>query len=479
MRWRIRSQLLVPLLTLLLGVVGISVWTAIASANRARRDIETRVHGSARTVTQAKYPLTPRTLLLMRELSQAEYLLDEDGHISATFDAPTLPAGLPEPADDPDTIPLGPRVVVNGKAYLCSGVRFQRSETGSVLYILYPESLWRDALWDAIRPSLILGGFAGLASLVLLLGVGRRLSRRIGELERRTRLIAGGDFSAMPLPRRDDEIRDLAGSINEMAERLAQLQDTVQKTERLRLLGQVSGGLAHQLRNGVTGARLALQLHARECAGNGDADALEVALRQLALLESNLKRFLDLGRTGQERREPCSLSALVEEAVTLLRPQCRHAHIDLAWQPPDTDATVMGDAGQLGHLFLNVIGNAVEAAGPGGRVVVELKIADCRLPIADSRTIGNRQSAIIEVSDSGPGPSPKVAERLFEPFVTGKPDGVGLGLAVARQVAESHGGKITWKREADQTCFVIELPVETAARGLAPGVTKPVEAGKG
>ena len=66
----------------------------------------------------------------------------------------------------------------------------------------------------------------------------------------------------------------------------------------------------------------------------------------------------------------------------------------------------------------------------------------------------------IEVSDSGPGPPPEVAGRLFEPFVTGKPEGVGLGLAVARQVAEAHGGRITWRREPGRTCFRIELPLE-------------------
>jgi nitrogen-specific signal transduction histidine kinase len=67
------------------------------------------------------------------------------------------------------------------------------------------------------------------------------------------------------------------------------------------------------------------------------------------------------------------------------------------------------------------------------------------------------------VSDSGPGPSEEVAGRLFEPFVTGKPDGVGLGLAVARQVVEAHGGRIGWRREADRTCFTIELPLEQRA----------------
>jgi nitrogen-specific signal transduction histidine kinase len=64
----------------------------------------------------------------------------------------------------------------------------------------------------------------------------------------------------------------------------------------------------------------------------------------------------------------------------------------------------------------------------------------------------------VEVLDSGPGPPPEVAGRLFEPFVTGKPEGVGLGLAVARQVAEGHGGAVSWRREGGRTCFRIELP---------------------
>jgi nitrogen-specific signal transduction histidine kinase len=61
-----------------------------------------------------------------------------------------------------------------------------------------------------------------------------------------------------------------------------------------------------------------------------------------------------------------------------------------------------------------------------------------------------------------------VAERLFEPFVTGKPEGVGLGLAVARQVAEAHGGRITWGREGGHTCFRIELPLAAGAASLRP-----------
>jgi signal transduction histidine kinase len=454
MRWPIRYQLLAPLLMLLLGVVALSTWTAVASAARARQQLETQFRGIAHTLSESAFPLHPGVLKQMKGLTGAEYLLVRSGG-ERIGTLPDTDIDLP-PAeavvDDWQTLRLGPPVTVDGRTYLCSGVRLllHPDSRPATLYILYPEALWRDALWEAVRPSLVVGGCIGLASVLLAVGVGRRLSRRIGELERRTRLIAAGDFSPMPLPRRNDELRDLTRSVNEMAGQLAQLQETMQKTERLRLLGQVSGGLAHQLRNGLTGARLALQVHARECPSReADGAALEVALRQLNLLEAHLKRFLDLGRAGDLKREPCSLKALVGEAVALLRPQCRHAGTELRWQPAEADCTVRGDAGQLGQLFLNVIGNAAQAAGPGGWVEVSTK--DDGL---------STRYFVLQVADSGPGPPPEIAARLFEPFVTGKPEGVGLGLAVARQVAEAHGGTIRWQRDGDRTCFRIELPLE-------------------
>jgi signal transduction histidine kinase len=464
MRWRIRSQLLLPLLLLLLGVLGLSVWMAFAAANDARRQIETRVRNVGRLLSEGKFPLRENVLPWVKQLSGADFLLlRQDGGRISTLDVD--PEHLPsaeEVREDWQTFRLGPPIRAGEETFLCSGIHLlQGQNAGDTLYILYPESLWRDALWEAVWPFLILGGSVGAASVGLAIGLGQGLSRRIRELERRTRLIAGGDFSPMPLPQRDDEIRDLAQSINEMAQRLAQFQETAQRTERLRLLGQVGGGLAHQLRNGLTGVRLAVQLFVRECSGQTDTAALEVALRQLTLLETNLKRFLDLGRDGEGRRERCSLPALVGEAVELLRPQCQHAAIELRWQPPPGDPILQGDPGRLGQLILNVLGNAVEAAGPGGTVQVTLS--------EEARLAPRPSVVVLEVLDSGAGPPPAVAERLFEPFVTGKPEGVGLGLAVARQVAEAHGGCISWSRKNNWTCFRIELPL--SAVGYPPKTT--------
>src|SRR5690606_34907725 len=116
------------------------------------------------------------------------------------------------------------------------------------------------------------------------------------------------------------------------------------------------------------------------------------------------------------------------------------------------------DAEQLRHLLLNLLTNAVEAASAGGKV-------DVRWGCGAGR-------AFVEVIDSGPGPPPEVAARLFEPFVTGKPVGVGLGLATARQLAEAHGGTLAWSRVPEGTCFRLELPVVPGAESSKEARTR-------
>ncbi len=425
----------------------------------ARQQIETRIRRVARDLTErSNYPLKENVLQQMKGLSEADYLLvPKEGPPRTTL--AQVPAELP-PADtvseDWHTLRLGPLLTVDGRSYLCGGIRLRPPRGGETLYFLYPQNRWRDALWEAVGPVVILGGGIGLASVVLAFGLGQSLSERLGELERRTRLIAAGDFSPMPLPPRNDEIRDLTRSVNDMAGKLARYQETVKRAERLRLLDQVSGGLAHQLRNGLTGTRLAVQLYLRECNAGADTSALDVALRQLNLLEANLKRFLDLGHSDSLERVSCSLPALVTEVVALLLPRCRHTGIDLDWQAPPTPAVLCADPGQLQQMILNLVSNAIEAAGPGGSVRIRL---------------GQEQEVWLEIWDSGSGIKPDIADRLFEPFTTGKPEGLGLGLALSRQIVEAHAGRIRWFRQDGQTCFRVDLPRgETDTRVAAEGL---------
>jgi signal transduction histidine kinase len=448
-RLGIRYRLLLPLGLLLLGVVAASLWSARVAARRAEERVAGQVRDVSHTLQHATFPLTAPVLEQVKSLSGAELLLvNSDGFRLTTFPSAQVQLPTAEALAAVGDDGIGPPVKVNAATYRCRRLVLREApNAGRVVYIFYPESLLDEAIADAVRPS-FLGLAFGLVAVGLTFGIGQRLVARIRALERRTRQIAAGDFSPMPVPRANDELRDLTTSVNEMAERLARLQQAVQTTERLRLTGQLASGLAHQLRNGVTGARLAVEVYLAEHAGE-DMEALSVTLRQLAVMETNLRRFIDLGRPAEGKRRDFSLVTMLTDVVDLYRPRCKHAGVELRWEPPTQEMKVEGDRGQLGDLFANLLGNAVDAVGVGGEVGVSLR--------ADG------EQAVVEVSDTGPGPPPDVARRLFEPFVTGKPEGIGLGLAVARHAAEAHGGTITWWREAGRTVFRVELPTSPAA----------------
>lgn len=437
MRWSIRYRLLLPLGLLLLGVVGFSVGSAVVSATRTERRILGQVRSVVQSLSNASYPLTQGVLEQVKQLSGAEYLLVGEDRIA------TLPILLKFDARSLLPSELESRLVVGEKPYLSRAVllRVPHRNAGSMLYVFYPEDLLDDAIRDAVRPSLF-GLIFGLVTVVFTFGIAQRLVGRIRELDRRTRLIARGDFSPMPLPKQQDELYDLASSVNGMAGQLSQLQEAVRRAERLRLVGQLSGGLAHQLRNSVTGARLALQVHQ---AGHPDeSEALEVVLRQLRLMDSNLRRFIELGRDNETRREVCSLTAILEDMLSLLRPQADHIGIKLTEAFDSPDALILGDPSQLTDLFLNLLTNAIEAAGPGGAV--------------EFRMLRESECFLVEIRDNGPGPPAEIAERLFEPFATAKPEGIGLGLAVAKRATEAHGGTLDWRREGNETVFRVRLP---------------------
>ncbi|MBA4066861.1 MAG: hypothetical protein C0501_24770 [Isosphaera sp.] len=450
MRLSLRYRLLLPLTLLLLGDAAATAWAAATAARSAERRLADQQWAVARTLAEPRttFPLTERVLQQMKGFSGAEFLyVHPTDPPESTFPdpAPHPPADVPTaalPADGEDHT-LGPPVEVAGRAYRCLRLPLR----GGSLYIFYPEALRRTAVRDAVRPLVVLGGVSGLVAVGLAVAFGSRLVSRVRDLDARTRLIAAGDFRPMPVRGADDELRDLCGAVNDMARRLAGFQDELQQTERLRVLGQFSGGLAHQLRNAAAGAKLALELFLAENP-SADPEPLRVALRQLARIEANLRQFLALGKPPAADRRPCDVGSLVDQAVSLLRPQCQHAGTVLVWKPPADPAVLPGDAAQLSHLFGNVIGNAVEAAGPGGTVEVQARSAS--------------KGVVVEVADTGPGPPAAVADRLFEPFVTGKDQGIGLGLAVAKQAADAHGGTITWERRGGRTVFRIELPATPA-----------------
>jgi len=462
MRWPIHLQLLLPML--LIAGLAIALTSTISGslvASRVRRQQEENLHRVLATLTEAAFPLTDRVLRQMSGLSGAEFVvLDDRGRVEAStlrLAAADLPAlqrlplekGLKQVSADPVAEVAGRRYLGHRMpVVLPASMPARRS-----LVVLYEEDRWRSAARQAAYPALIAGGVAALAAMLLAALVARRFVGPIQQLGHETARIAEGSFRPVVVPVRNDEIRDLALSVNSMAEKLSRYEGEVRDHERLRTLTQLGAGLAHQLRNSATGARMAIELHRRGSSSGKSGEALDVAMRQLRLMESYLQRFLQVDRNGGHAWSEVDLAAILQSVLELVRPACAHGHIELSFSPPPERLAIWGDPDALRDLLMNVVLNAVEAAKrPGGK--------EARVWVEVERPAANR--AVIQVRDSGAGPAAAVMERLFEPFVSDKPEGVGLGLFLARLVAEALGGRIGWRRIDELTCFSIELPVQTS-----------------
>jgi signal transduction histidine kinase len=460
MRWPLRYQILLPFAAVMLAsVLSVSLIEAYLAARRTQAQIERQLRNVAQTLLDANFPLTDAVLKQMRGLSGAEFvLLDNRGRVQAsTLDASRFSAILPAEAPQPDWT-SGEVVELAAQQYFHAATRVppRAGQDGPMaLHILYPRRSLQDARWQAAYPPILVGSVVLGAVILLASVIAGRLSLPILELRRQLSRLVRGDFQPVPLPKRNDELRDLVDSVNVLAVQLAESRRAIERTERLALLGQLSGGLAHQLRNSVTGARLAVQLHQRRCAAD-DHDSLVVALRQLTLTESHLQRFLTVGQPTVPRRGPCDLKQIAADVAALVAPACKHRSVDLQLDlESESPAVICADGEQLTQLLLNLVLNGIEAAGNGGWVRIAVAVAP--------------QATTLRVFDSGPGPDQRLLDRLFEAFVTAKPEGIGLGLTVAKRTAEAHGGTVRYV-QGRPTCFEVVLPTlpQEPAAGATP-----------
>jgi signal transduction histidine kinase len=164
--------------------------------------------------------------------------------------------------------------------------------------------------------------------------------------------------------------------------------------------------------------------------------------------------LLDLSRPLPAGGERVDLRALADDVVSRLREARLLEGVDVAVQGA---ASAPGHPEKLRQVLVNLVRNAAEAAGPGGRVAV---------------AVAEREGAAeVAVEDSGPGVSPELRPRLFEPFFTTKPGGTGLGLAVSRAIARAHGGELAADAAAGGGArFALRLPRGTAAPPAAEAV---------
>ena len=466
-----------------------SAWLAV---RRAEEQTLLRIQNVVDTLSDSRLTYTDAILDKMSGLSGAEFLaLDRDDRpVAATLPDPEVIAKAAKAApviSSESSMTQLPRV--DTQLGPCFAARVAADGAGQVatLVVLYPEASWEEARWTATWPPLLVG----VGTVIVMAGISAwlagRISRRINSVRALLEEIADGRFPEASVgdevTERVDEIDDLIASAGSLSAQLRELQHTIQHTERVRLLAQLAGGLAHQLRNAVTGARMAVQLHQKRCpltsnaavgeAGSGSDDTLSVALHQLSLTEEQIRGLLSLSRQEVEPARPAKLSEAILEIERLVAVQCEHFHVTLRVKFPEGVDWKIGDADGFRTTVLNLALNAIEAAGNGGLIEIAVKPeadgADGSEPREERRSGPESsesltgQFVVVEVCDSGSGPPSEISEILFEPFVTSKPEGVGFGLALASSAAEAAGGTLAWERHEGMTVFRFSVPAQPVA----------------
>lgn len=226
-----------------------------------------------------------------------------------------------------------------------------------------------------------------------------------------------------------------------IAAKMEQSEREANRSAQLATLGQLAAGLAHELRNPLTAMRLLVEA-GREVGDSGQLDGrdLQVLDEEIGRLEQLVESFLDFARPPKLEKTMFDARSLVEHTMRLVGAPARQRGVTIDWRPPAEMVTVEADAVQMRQVVLNVLLNAMDAAGEGGRVSIEVEATNSNS--APNRA-GSESGANIQISDDGPGISNDMKEKIFEPFYSSKEVGMGLGLAVSRRIVEAHGGQIT------------------------------------
>jgi signal transduction histidine kinase len=277
---------------------------------------------------------------------------------------------------------------------------------------------------------------------------GRSFISPILMLQRATQTVASGQLDARVNIKTGDEFTELGNAFNTMANRLVELTENIKRQERHAMFGRVAAGLTHDLMHPIQNIGNNVRWLMRD-----DVDAESRAASRAIILREleTIKRFMeDLRNVVKPKpieRFALDINTAVSEIVDPMRAEGDRGNVALEAAYASEPLVIEGDRFALGRVFRNLITNAIQATGPGGRVMVRTGRVDNLVEIS--------------VTDTGSGIAPERLSQIFEDFVTTKRRGLGLGLAISKRIVEQLDGTITVESELGRgTAFTLRFPIK-------------------
>lgn len=309
-----------------------------------------------------------------------------------------------------------------------------------------------------------LGAMSGSALLIalILLGVALLTVRPLQALNSGVKRIADGHYD--PIDYRgakllgQDELVTLTDEFNSMARALQARDEALKnqhaallKSERLATVGRMTSLITHELRNPLSSIGLnaeMLQDGLLELPDESRSEYLahlDTITREVDRLRDITEEYLVYARLPEPKLAHVDLGDLVEQLVDFHVWEWSQSRVNVIFSPPPDPIPIRADANQLRQAMLNLVKNAVEASPPDSTVSIQI--------------IPKDRSFEITITDEGEGIPPELRDSLFEPFVTSKAKGTGLGLAMTQEIITEHGGQLDFECPEDRgTVFTIELP---------------------
>jgi two-component system, NtrC family, sensor kinase len=309
-----------------------------------------------------------------------------------------------------------------------------------------------------------------LIIFVFLFIVSILIDRPINKMITTIRRIEKGDLSARMNVKQKDELGLLAKSFNNMVESLEKTKreleeyhtEQIEKAAKLASLGEVASGIAHEIKNPLTGISCAIQVLQSELSEDDNKRTLiDEVLNQIKRLDRTVKDLLVFAKPKPPYLVSSKIYDVIEKAMFLVNAEAKKQNIIIETDIEKEIPTIRMDPDQIQQVLLNLMINAVQAMPEGGKLSISVSVKDYK-EVRSNITMAPRTDKVLaaKIQDTGEGISPEDMEDIFKPFFTKKSKGTGLGLSISRKIIRGHGGEIICESNKGKgTVFTIYLPI--------------------